>query len=293
RQVGERLQHREGTGLGLAISRRLVKLMGGELQLISPVNRKPRAGEGVGSCFFFTIEVPAHTVMDRSECKSQHRKITGYTVLKKSDLGQKKVLVVDDKISNRAVLRDLLEPLNFIVQEVDDGIGVLAACASFGPDIILMDLRMPKMDGFAAMTEMRHNSEFAYIPVIAVTASIAAGGESYQRCLKYGFDDYIHKPFLREDLLEMMASHLNIELSYSYSVVPEALEEITAPPVKMLNDLFYLVEIGEIQAITEKASMIMIMEAGRYRAFGCRVKELAEEFQFTALQDFIAEQQKG
>ncbi|CAK8723888.1 MAG: PAS domain S-box-containing protein [Candidatus Electronema aureum] len=289
-QVGERLQHREGTGLGLAISRELVRLMGGELQLISPINKTAQNGTGLGSRFFFSIEVPISE--HRAIAAQQHRKVTGYTCLRRSD-EPRRVLVVDDKLSNRAVLRDTLEPLGFVVQEATDGIEVPSACQRFRPDIILMDLRMPKVDGFAAADLLKEQEEFRHIPVIAVTASIAEGEAFRQRCLQHGFADYIHKPFSAGELLEIMAAHLQVELAYSEPVLPTAAPEaMILPPQELLDELTWLAEIGEIQGIIEKSAEIAGLEAGKYRAFARQVQELAEDFQFEALQNLISPAKK-
>jgi CheY-like chemotaxis protein len=199
---------------------------------------------------------------------------------------------VDDKLSNRAVLRDTLEPLGFQVQEAADGIEVPAACARFRPDIILMDLRMPKMDGFAATALLKEQEEFRHIPVVAVTASIAEGETFRRRCLDNGFSDYIHKPFSAEELLEIIAAHLEVKLAYS-DPAPEnaAPEEIVPPPQALLDELAWLAEIGEIQGITEKAEEIAGLEGGRCRAFARRVQELADDFQFEALLHWIKKEQ--
>jgi PAS domain S-box-containing protein len=285
-QVGERLQHREGTGLGLAISRELVRLMGGELLLVSPSNSQPQNGEGPGSRFFFSIEV---LVSDhRAVAARPQRKVTGYSCVGQTST-PRRVLIVDDKLSNRAVLRDTLEPLGFTVYEAADGIEVPGACERFRPDIILMDLRMPKVDGFSAAALLKEQPEFRHIPVIAVTASIAEGEAFRQRCLMHGFADYIHKPFSAGELLEIMASRLDIKLHYTEEDKDnQAQEELRLPPPELLKELAWLAEIGEIQGLTEKAVELAAMEAGRYRAFARRVQELAEDFQFETLLQLIS-----
>ena len=285
-QVGERLQHREGTGLGLAISRELVRLMGGELRLLSPLNSQPKGGEGQGSRFFFSIEVPLSN--HRAATAPPQRKVTGY-VCQRGSIEPRRVLVVDDKLSNRAVLRDTLEPIGFKVQEATDGIEVPDACALFRPDIILMDLRMPKVDGFSAASLLKEQPEFRHIPVIAVTASIAEGEIFRRRCLTQGFVDYIHKPFSANELLEIMAAQLEISLIYSEQHGEEEHEEeLIPPPPELLHELAWLAEIGEIQGLTEKTAELAGLEAGRYRVFARRVQELAEDFQFEALLQLIS-----
>jgi PAS domain S-box-containing protein len=292
-QVGERLQHREGTGLGLAISRELVRLMGGELRLVSPVTDSPQNGCGPGSRFSFRIEVPVSD--HRLAIEQKQRKVSGYVCLRQPEEKEpRRVLVVDDKLSNRAVLRDTLEPLGFVVQEAADGVEVPAACERFKPDIILMDLRMPKVDGFAAAALLQKHPDFSRIPVIAVTASIAEGDVFRQRCLENGFRDYIHKPFSAGELLEIMAAQLDIKLLHSDPAAEEApASELVLPPQALLEELAWLAEVGEIQGVIEKATEIAALDAGKYRAFARRVQELADDFQFAALLELTAPQKKA
>ncbi len=284
-QVGERLQHQEGTGLGLAISRELVRLMGGELQLVSPVKSKPQPGAGPGCRFFFDIEVPVSH--HQPVTIHQQRKVTGY-VCSWQQAQRLRVLVVDDKLSNRAVLRDTLEPLGFLVQEAEDGAEVPAACRRFRPNIILMDLRMPKVDGFTAASQLKRLPEFRHIPLIAVTASIADGDFFRRHCLENGFSDYIHKPYSAVELLEIIAKQLKIELVYSEISIAEKQEEIVLPPKELLAALDALADIGDIQGLTEKIAEISQLEAGEYRAFARRAQELAEDFNFTSLLELAA-----
>ncbi len=284
-QVGERLQHREGSGLGLAISRELVRVMGGELLVLSPVSSRPENGAGPGCRFFFSIEAPISN--HQISADRQQRKVIGYTCPWQPGLPLR-VLVVDDKLSNRAVLRDTLEPLGFLIQEAADGMEVPAACARFRPHIILMDLRMPKVDGFAAAADLKRQPEFRHIPVVAVTASIAEGDIFRRRCLENGFCDYIHKPFSTVELLEIMSGHLKIELIYSKIKTAAEQEDIVLPPKELLDALDALAEVGEIQGLSDKIAEIAQMEAGKYQSFARRAQELADEFNFTSLLDLAA-----
>jgi PAS domain S-box-containing protein len=281
-QVGERLQHREGTGLGLAISRELARLMGGELKLISPLRQQPEDGGGPGSRFFFSINVAVPkggTVF----CRLPPRRVTGYA----AEFGQQiKVLAVDDNPSNRAVLRDTLEPLGFKVREAADGSEVLPVSVHFQPDLVLMDLRMPKMDGFTAAAQLRQQSQFAKTPIIAVTASIAEGEAFRRRCAEHGFNGCIRKPFAAAELLELIASQLRLRLLYSVPKLTVA-AELVLPPQEILAELANLADLGQIQGIADKAAAIALLENGRYQTFARRVQELTDEFNFTALQNLI------
>jgi CheY-like chemotaxis protein len=268
----------------LAISRELVRLMGGELELLSPLNSRLQGGIGPGCRFFFSIEAALSNCQTKPD--RRQRKVIGYACPQQPGLPLR-VLVVDDKLSNRAVLRDTLEPLGFLVQEAVDGGEVPAACARFRPHIILMDLRMPKVDGFMAAVRLKRQPEFRHIPVIALTASIAEGDIFRRRCLENGFCDYVHKPYSAAELLEIIAGHLKITLLYSEISKTEE-EKIVLPPEELLRKLNLLAEIGDIQGLLDEIATISRLEAGKYQAFARRAQELAEDFNLTSLLDLAA-----
>ncbi len=285
-QTGERLKYAEGSGLGLAISRKLIHLMGGTLQLVSPINEQPEAGEGPGSCFSFAIEVVVSGDVAITDPKES--KVMGYTVSgKKGD--PKKILIVDDNASNRAVLRDTLEPLGFVTDEAENGSEVLAACERFQPDAILMDLRMPKMDGFTATKQVKGHERFAHVPVIAITASITDMKKLRQRCLKYGFSAYFIKPYSTSELLETLVDQLHIKLQYTEGITESLNElEILPPPQDILDNLVKLAQSGDITGVSEQSAEILKMESGKYRAFAHRIEQLADDLQLIEIEKFIA-----
>ena len=285
-QIGDRLQFFEGSGLGLAISRKLVHLMGGELHLVSPVNERPGGDEGPGSRFFFTIVVPVSGDYIGKEQKK--RLVVGYTV-HGEESGVKKILIVDDSASNRAVLRDTLETLGFVTGSAEDGSQVLAACKRFQPDAIMMDLRMPEMDGFAATDQLKLHPEFAHIPVIAVTASTTDRKKCRQQCLDNGFSGFINKPYAVVELLETLAGSLHIELLYSDDI-PEPVDdsEIIAPSHDILSVLDNLVQTGDVVGITTQATEIALLESGKYHTFAKKIEKLAEEFKLIEIEKIIA-----
>ena len=285
-QTGERLKYAEGYGLGLSISRKLVHLMGGELELVSPINEQPEAGEGVGSRFSFAIEVVVSG--DVAIADPEERKVTGYTVSGKKG-GPKKILIVDDNASNRAVLRDTLEPLGFVAEEAENGSEVLAACERFQPDAILMDLRMPEMNGFTATEQVKGHQKFAHVPVIAITASITDMKKLGQHCLKYGFSAYFTKPYSATELLETLADQLHIELQYTEGTTESLNEPVILPPPRdILDHLVKLAQSGDISGVSEQSEEIAMMESGKYRAFAQRIEQLADDLQLIEIEKFIA-----
>jgi signal transduction histidine kinase/DNA-binding NarL/FixJ family response regulator len=289
-QTGEVLKYSEGSGLGLSISRKLLHLMDGELQLVSPINMDPEAGEGPGSRFSFTIEVPVlndGAMGNNAGTAPEEHKVTGYTVPgKKGD--PKKILIVDDNAPNRDVLCDTLESIGFVTEEAEDGSEVLAACAYFQPDAILMDLRMPGTDGFTATKQIRQHANFSHVPVIAVTASTGDTKKLKQRCLEHGFNGYFTKPYITTKLLEAIADQLQIELQYDEDTTGDPNQpEILPPPQDVLDNLVKLAQSGNIDAVSKQSGEIAMLEFGKYKAFAHQIKQLADDFQLIEIVKFI------
>jgi CheY-like chemotaxis protein len=104
----------------------------------------------------------------------------------------KKVLIVDDKPVGRELVRTVLEGSGYEVFEACDGIEALDSVYRIHPDLIILDLHMPGLDGFGVLKELRQSPEFAHTPVMALTASAMQGDR--QRALTAGFSAYIAKP---------------------------------------------------------------------------------------------------
>ncbi|MDA0674643.1 MAG: ATP-binding protein, partial [Cyanobacteria bacterium] len=124
----------EGTGLGLPISRQLVQLMGGDLTVTSTV--------GEGSCFQFTIPL-GRAVIDQAIAPSDHQQVVGLVP------GQPtyRILVVDDRLENRQLIQQFLQPLGFEVYQAENGQQAIAQWQTHQPQLIWMDIRMPVMNG--------------------------------------------------------------------------------------------------------------------------------------------------
>lgn len=206
-QVGERRYAVQGTGLGLSICRRLVELMGGELHVASTL--------GKGSVFWFELRVSSgEKVNPRAAPRDQ--KIIGYEGTRRT------VLVVDDDASNRGVLLGMLRPLGFQVLEAENGAEGIAKAMKHHPDVILLDLRMPELDGFEVAQQLRAVETLREAVIIAVSASVFA--ETRQQALAAGFDDFFVKPFQLCHLLDLLRTHLHLE--WLSAQEPEALPQL-------------------------------------------------------------------
>lgn len=187
-----------GTGLGLAISRRLVGRMGGELRVES--------APGKGSVFSF--DVLLQTAATEAEG-------TGGVVDWKTEFEQLsrqrgrplRVLLAEDNQTNRLIVAAMLEPVGLRVDTAGNGLEAVEAQRLAPYDLILMDVNMPEMDGYAATAAIRAlDGVAARVPVVAVTAN--AFEADREAALTAGMDGFISKPFRKEALLALVAGNL-------------------------------------------------------------------------------------
>jgi len=190
---GSITRHHGGTGVGLAISRRLARLMGGDVWAESEPGR--------GSRFHFTAHLTlptgsAHTPSDTEQSDG--------------GLSGARVLVVDDVELNRIVVRKLLEPEGFEVALACDGEQAVAQWRQYRPDLILMDLQMPVVDGLEATRRIRTQEALEGSSQRVVIVALTGGGAGYTKetCLKAGMNGYLTKPLDRSGLLGAVRSHL-------------------------------------------------------------------------------------
>jgi two-component system, cell cycle response regulator DivK len=116
------------------------------------------------------------------------------------------ILVVEDQEDNRQILRDLLASAGFRMVEAHDGRQALAVARSERPDLILMDIQLPLVDGYEATRSIKRDPELKHIPVIAVTSYALSGDE--KKALEAGCDAYIAKPYSTRSLLAKIGQFL-------------------------------------------------------------------------------------
>jgi CheY-like chemotaxis protein len=117
-----------------------------------------------------------------------------------------KVLIVEDNYMNMVLVRDLLSAHGYIVSEAENGKKALELVAVDRPDIIIMDLHLPEMDGTTAMRSLKAEEMTRKIPIIALTAAAMRGDE--EKILDTGFDGYVPKPVNKQVLLDVLEEKL-------------------------------------------------------------------------------------
>lgn len=204
RQAGSILHKAQGTGLGLSITKRLLDVMGGDIGVESEINK--------GSRFWIRIPLPI-SEFDMTEAETFHRfkDINGY-ISNLADHPSYRILIVDDIEDNRIVARNLLVPLGFEMLQATNGRDAIDKIRECKPDLILMDLMMPILDGFETTQRLRLDPDFGQIPIVAVSASVF--GEHVKASQAAGCTDFLPKPFKAEQLFNCLAKYLALTWTY-------------------------------------------------------------------------------
>jgi PAS domain S-box-containing protein len=199
----------EGTGLGLPISKQFASLLEGELTVSSTV--------GQGS--IFSLQIPLVLAA------GQTLNTTTQKILKLSPQSAPlRILIAEDQPNNRLLLVQLLESVGFVTKEAIDGQEAIELWSSWQPHLILMDLRMPVIDGYIATRTIRQRESQLSYPhppskIIAITAN--AFRQDREQILAQGCDDFIAKPFQEHDLLQKIGQLLQVDYLYENSVIAE------------------------------------------------------------------------
>lgn len=176
-----------GTGLGLTIANKLLALMGSKLELESKL--------GKGSIFFFILKTAVESSYS-IHTKTQEEKAIG-----EIDIANHfKVLIVDDDIINMSLAKTIVKSIlpNSQITEAENGMEAIELFRKENPDIILMDIQMPEMNGYEATKEIRKMETKKRTPIIAITAGTKPGDK--EKCFTAGVDDYLTKPIVKDTI---------------------------------------------------------------------------------------------
>ncbi|MHC5599927.1 MAG: CHASE2 domain-containing protein [Nostoc sp.] len=267
-QVGEAGQRSEGTGLGLAISQRIAALMGSQIQ----VQSQP----GEGSMFWLDLTVPVsldHDWQVRTTAPTP-QKIIGI----RGNAPQ--ILIVDDDRNHCSMLTSLLQQIGCRTLEANDGKHGLQVATEHNPDVILLDLAMPNMDGFELMVHLQGNPQTSSIPIIVSSASVFE--ENRQRSLEAGATAFLSKPLQIDELINRLRSLLKVEWIYAQSSPPKG-EQVTSsewvlPSQDVLQQLYHLAMMGDISAM-EGILGELIEQDSQLAPFAAELSKLTANFQ--------------
>ncbi|MCK5148168.1 response regulator [bacterium] len=195
-QLDSRLSREHaGTGLGLALVRRLTEMHNGGVQVESEL--------GKGSRFIVTLPWQKES-MDARQASVEKNFLQESN--RSSKAGLEKILLAEDNEDNIRTFSDYLEACEYRVTIARNGMEALERAKEIQPDLILMDIQMPGMDGIEAIVQLRQIDEMIDVPIIAVTALAMPGDR--ERCMSAGANDYLSKPVSLKSLVKTIKHHL-------------------------------------------------------------------------------------
>ena len=271
---------RKGTGLGLSISKAHAELMGGTLEVESEL--------GKGALFRLRLPAEIAEATDIITSVEDKPRVIGLAPTEKT----RRILVADDNRENLLLLKSLLEEVGFLVLEAENGQEAVTAFKKEAPDLIWMDMRMPVMDGYEAVRQIRQCSGGDTVPIIAITAS--AFYEQHDEILAAGCDDMVIKPFQAHEIFEIMGRFLDIE--YIYEPVSEAASArahaggLTAAMLADLPDE-WLQELRETTlALNREAALEVIARINdQAPEVAAGLREIVDNYQMAELRDLLEE----
>ncbi|MEC4817623.1 MAG: CHASE2 domain-containing protein [Scytonema sp. PMC 1069.18] len=279
-QVGTRSKRTEGTGLGLAISCKLTELMGSQIQVESTL--------GVGSKFWFDIDLLLSYNWVGTDAVIEEKKIIGIKDKKP------KVFIVDDQWENRSVIITLLESIGVICFEASNGQEGLDKINEIQPDLILIDIKMPVMDGLKMIDIIRSLPKLQNLPIIASSASVFEVDR--YKSLQAGANDFLPKPIQIKDLLKLLKKYLQLEWIYEKSTSKEKITlhspsavsktQLIPPPGPELEKLLDFAMRGNIKGIEILLDRLE-QEDEKFLPFTTEVRQLASHFQIKNIRKFI------
>jgi PAS domain S-box-containing protein len=241
-QKGKRYEEYGGTGLGLAITRNLVTAMKGSISVESMENK--------GSIFTVILRSVEVCATEIAEHPEQERFDYSSVIFEKA-----RILIIDDIDYNRDLLRGYMGKYNFDIIEAENGKEAIEKAREYMPDLILLDMKMPVMDGYITASIIKKDEQLKHIPIIAVTASALTEDET---CIREICEGYLRKPVHRSELIRTLMKYLPNSIEKFDSVaIPEQLKSFKLLPHQLVEDMYNAADMADIVKLRE-----LIEEAG-------------------------------
>ena len=278
-QLGTTKNKSEGTGLGLALSQKIIEMMDSTIRVKSELD--------MGSVFQFEIECPIADDWTETSSITRTGRIVGY-------IGDKKqILIVDDRWENRSLLINLLSSIGFDLIEAENGQDGLEKAIKYKPDLIFSDIKMPIMNGWEMLQEIRKLDDLKN--TLFIFCSVMTSETNNHKAIRAGANYFLKKPVKSKELYRVLAKQLNITWRYRVEenikpapskVTPK--NKIIIPPTSELTMLLDFAKQGKIKGIQKELDRIAEID-NQYQQFVSELDLFAKSFNINKIRQFLQE----
>ncbi|GBO53086.1 hypothetical protein APA_994 [Pseudanabaena sp. lw0831] len=280
-QVGDPIKMQSGTGLGLPISKRLIEMMGGELNVTSTL--------GQGSTFWIEIDLPTYVNPKTTEQLQQNVEIIGYKGKKR------KIVVADSKQLDRDLVVDMLSQLDFDIIESEGDIDIFDKTSANIPDLLLLGLKNLDDASWDIPRKIRQTPMLKDTVIIMLSEDVIEGDR--QKCIEAGCADLLAKPIAMKPLMDIIQANLGLEWEYCYfassevssqpSLASQAIaNNILLPSRQIILELIELAETGNLDSLQKRVKDLEKYDDG-LKAFTGEILELARGFQLRNILNYL------
>jgi signal transduction histidine kinase/CheY-like chemotaxis protein len=268
-------RRKHGTGLGLNLSKSYIELMGGSISVKSEY--------GKGSRFDFHIKAE---IVENGE---EETKLYEYFNIEKNK-SDHKILIVEDNKNSKQLLIEIVEKTGLEIITAENGLEAINCFQKHGPDLILMDIQMPVMDGIEALNKIRELPHGVDVKIIALTAS--GLNTDIENLTSNAFDEFMYKPYKEQEIFNLLQRQLNIKFKYVRNENKEQTQNNNVQDIHINND--------DLDAIFSKEDRSKLLQAAiegdindlyliidsikpEFEYLSNQLKKLVDDFQFDTI----------